>query len=150
MSEIQIRAADVSDLDSLVRFNQGIALETEDKQLDEATLTSGVRAILTNDSLGFYIVAVSDERVVGCLMVTKEWSDWRNGVFWWIQSVYVDAEFRRQGIYRRLYEHVKSLAADHNVCGFRLYVEKDNSIAQSTYQSMGMSETVYRMYEQLT
>lgn len=149
MSEILIRAADVSDLDSLVRFNQGIALETEDKHLDEVTLRAGVQAILTNDSLGFYTVAVCEDSVVGCLMVTKEWSDWRNGVFWWIQSVYVDAAFRRQGIYRRLYEHVKIMADEHNVCGFRLYVEKDNSIAQSTYQSMGMNETVYRMYEEL-
>lgn len=150
MNEITIRAAELGDLDSLVKFNQGIARETEDKELDESVLRGGVQALLADESLGFYTVAVCGDRVVGCLMVTREWSDWRNGVFWWIQSVYVDAEFRRQGIYRRLYEFVKDLSADHNVCGFRLYVEKENTVAQQTYAKMGMHETVYRMYEQST
>jgi len=83
-------------------------------------------------------------------MVTTEWSDWRNGLFWWIQSVYVKALYRRQGLYRKLYEHLKSLAnADSHVCGFRLYVEHDNHIAQKTYRSLGMDETGYKLYEEL-
>lgn len=149
MDEIVIRAAQASDLEALVRFNQGIALETEDKELDHDTLTQGVAALLGDESLGFYTVATCKDQVVACLMVTREWSDWRNGAFWWIQSVYVDVGFRRQGIYRKLYQHVKSLASSNNVCGFRLYVEKDNTIAQQTYVNQGMHETVYRMYEQL-
>ena len=148
MPELEIRIAQPSDLASLVEFNQAIAWETEQKKLDEATLRAGVRAVLNDQQLGLYIVAVDDERVVGCLMITHEWSDWRNGVFWWIQSVYVDAEFRRRGVYSRLYEHVRSLAKNRNVCGFRLYVERENSVAQKTYERMGMKETVYRMYEQ--
>jgi len=150
VDEIVIRAAESSDLEALVRFNQGIALETEGKQLDNDTLSQGVATVLGDESLGFYTVATCNEQVVGCLMITREWSDWRNGVFWWIQSVYVDAAFRRQGIYRKLYHHVQSLASSHNVCGFRLYVEKENTIAQRTYVDQGMQETVYRMYEQLS
>ena len=150
VDEIVIRAAEASDLEALVRFNQGIALETEGKQLDNDTLSRGVAAVLGDESLGFYTVATCNDQVVACLMVTREWSDWRNGVFWWIQSVYVDAAFRRQGIYRKLYQHVKLLASKHNVCGFRLYVEKDNTIAQQTYADQGMHETVYRMFEQLS
>ena len=146
--ELLVRRAEPTDLQSLVEFNQAIALETEDKHLEDSILREGVRAVLEDDSLGLYIVAVDGDRVAGCLMVTREWSDWRNGVFWWIQSVYVHADFRRQGVYRKLYEHVQSLAAGQNVCGFRLYVEKDNTVAQKTYESMGMTETVYRMYEQ--
>lgn len=148
MQELEIRIAQPSDLASLVEFNQAIAWETEQKKLDEATLRAGVRAVLNDEQLGLYIVAVDGQRVVGCLMITHEWSDWRNGVFWWIQSVYVDAEFRRRGVYSRLYQHVRSLAKNRNVCGFRLYVERENSVAQKTYERMGMKETVYRMYEQ--
>ena len=80
-------------------------------------------------------------------MITKEWSDWRNGVFWWIQSVYVEADYRRQGVFRSLYRRVEELASDHNVCGFRLYVEKENAAAQSTYANLGMHETPYKMFE---
>lgn len=147
-NNVVVRRAEAADLQSIVEFNQAIALETEDKRLDNATLVKGVRAVLNDESLGLYIVAVDGPNVVGCLMITREWSDWRNGVFWWIQSVYVHADYRRQGVYRQLYQHVKLLAEGHNVCGFRLYVERDNTIAQKTYESLGMTETVYRMYEQ--
>lgn len=148
MAEFTIRRGELGDLTALVEFNQGIALETEGKELDPETLKSGLRRILENDQLGFYLVAVSNEQVVGCLMVTFEWSDWRNATFWWVQSVYVHADFRRQGIYRGLYKHVKTLAQNEKVCGFRLYVEKENHIAQQTYETMGMRETIYKMYEQ--
>ena len=145
---ITIRSAEPSDRDALVAFNQAIARETEDRELNEQTLRYGISALLADEHLGFYLVAEDAGRVIGCVMITREWSDWRNGVFWWVQSVYVDAEYRRQGVYRRLYQHVHSLAKDHNVCGFRLYVERDNTIAQQTYTNLGMNETPYRMFEQ--
>ena len=88
-------------------------------------------------------------QVVGSLMVTTEWSDWRNGVFWWVQSVYISPDYRRQGIYGQLYAQVKTLAEQQqNVCGFRLYVEKENVIAQKTYASLGMEQSHYLMYEE--
>lgn len=148
MTDFSIRPATLSDVDALVAFNQGIARETEERELDEETLRAGLLAILNDEALGFYIVAEWEGQVVGSLMVTREWSDWRNGVFWWIQSVYVAASARRRGIYRALYRHVQDLAKSHNVCGFRLYVERDNVVAQTAYQELGMSETVYKMFEQ--
>ena len=126
-----------------------MAQETEEKTLLPAVILAGVKALLANPAYGFYLVAEMDEKVVACLMITTEWSDWRNGVFWWIQSVFVIPDYRRQGIYRRMYERVKDLASQEpNVCGFRLYVERDNMRAQSTYRSLGMVETPYRMFEE--
>ena len=126
-----------------------MAQETEALTLPRDTVSAGVRHTMEKPGYGFYIVAEKDGCVIGMLMVTSEWSDWRNAHFWWIQSVYVLPEFRRQGVYRGLYESVKVRAADAgNVCGFRLYVEKSNSVAQKTYESLGMSETHYAMYEE--
>lgn len=147
MSEIIVRRAFASDIDALVEFNQGIASETENLQLDARTLRAGIGRLLSDESLGFYFVAEIDGRIAGCLMVTFEWSDWRNAVFWWIQSVYVHADFRRRGVYRAMYEYVRSQAASQNVCGFRLYVEKDNKVAIKTYENLGMRESVYLMYQ---
>jgi len=116
---------------SLVEFNQAMALETEGKRLDEATLTAGVRAVFASDERGFYAVAEENGSVLGGLLVTREWSDWRNAWFWWIQSVYVVPEARGKGLYRELSAFVwaKALEAG-NVCGIRLYVEKENKVAQ--------------------
>jgi ribosomal protein S18 acetylase RimI-like enzyme len=126
-----------------------MAWETEQKQLDEDILTKGVSALIVDANKGFYLVAEQNDLVVGSLMVTTEWSDWRNGVFWWVQSVYITPEFRRKGIYAQLYTQVKALAEQQqNVCGFRLYVEKENLIAQKTYESLGMQPTHYLMYEE--
>lgn len=151
--EFNIRLGEVRDIETLVDFNQSMARETEAKELDADVLRAGVDNLLKSDEQGFYVVAetslTSSSEVVGSLMVTYEWSDWRNGNFWWIQSVYIKPEFRRRGIYRRLYEFVKELAEDRNVCGFRLYVEKENRIAQQTYERLGMSESHYVMYEEL-
>jgi ribosomal protein S18 acetylase RimI-like enzyme len=98
----------------------------------------------------FYVVAEDDGGLVGSLMVTKEWSDWRNGSFWWIQSVYVRPEVRRRGVYRSLYRHVQNLAAaDPGVCGFRLYVDRENVVAQGTYGALGMKATRYLVFEEL-
>ena len=145
-----IRRAAASDAKIIAEFNISMAKETETLQLDAEVVYAGVQALIQNDDMGFYLVFEKNEKVVGSLMITKEWSDWRNGVFWWIQSVYVPPEFRRQGIYRSLYQEVQKLASSENVCGFRLYVEKDNAAAQQTYKKLGMHETHYLLYEQKT
>ena len=144
-----VRAARTDDLDAIVGFQQAMAAETEDKALDGTVVAEGVRRLLDMPGAGFYLVAEVDDRVVGSLMVTHEWSDWRNGWFWWVQSVYVTAPYRRRGIYRALYEAVKVRATDApDVRGFRLYVERENRNARSTYEALGMFETAYRLYEQ--
>src|SRR5213078_5115093 len=107
--------------------NRAMALETERKSLWPHVIGAGVRNLLRRPDSGFYSVAETGGRVIGALMVTKEWSDWRNGDFWWIQSVYVKPEHRRRGVYRRLYRFLQALAAKQRaVCGFRLYVERTN------------------------
>jgi ribosomal protein S18 acetylase RimI-like enzyme len=107
--------------------------------------------MIDNPQMGFYLVVELDNGIQASLMVTTEWSDWRNGMFWWIQSVYVRPQYRRQGLYRELYERVKELAEQEPaICGFRLYVERDNTAAQQTYRSLGMSETEYKLFEELT
>lgn len=145
---ITTRYAKVSDVDSIADYNIAMAFETEGIALDLNRVQCGVRAILDDPSKGFYVVADIKSRVVGQMMVTFEWSDWRNGVFWWIQSVYVHPDHRRLSIFTHLYRHVKQSAkkAD-DVCGLRLYVERENTIAQSTYQYLRMTETAYKIYE---
>ncbi len=148
--ELAFRRGELHDADTIAAFNAAMALETEGKELIPEVIGAGVRRLIGMPSLGFYVVAEHAGEVVACLMITNEWSDWRNGLFWWIQSVYVKKEFRRQGVYRRLYEHVRALAtSDASVCGFRLYVEKENEVAHATYSSLGMKETDYLIYEEL-
>jgi ribosomal protein S18 acetylase RimI-like enzyme len=147
---MRIRLATPDDAQVLIEFNTAMALETEGKELLPEVIGAGVRSLLGNPAAGFYVLADLGERVAGSLMITKEWSDWRNGTFWWIQSVYVRPEFRRQGVYRTLYRHVQETAAkDAGVCGFRLYVERENRHAQATYRSLGMKETHYKVFEAL-
>ena len=147
---MQIRVATPADAGVLVEFNAAMALETEGKDLLPEVIVAGVRSLLQRESSGFYLVAEDSRRVVGSLLVTKEWSDWRNGDFWWIQSVYVRPEFRRRGVYKRLYRHIQEMAAkDPGVCGFRLYVERENARAQTTYSALGMKETRYLVFEEL-
>ncbi len=146
---ITVRSAEPADQPTLVAFNRAMAQETEDKPLDLELLANGIGRLLEHPEHGRYYVAEFDGSVVGALMITTEWSDWRNGLFWWIQSVYVLPEHRRQGVYRALHREVRELArADPDVCGLRLYVERDNQIAQHTYRRLGMDETLYRMYEE--
>ncbi|TFH47964.1 MAG: GNAT family N-acetyltransferase, partial [Lysobacterales bacterium] len=117
--------------------------------LDDALVEPGVVAVFENPSRGFYVVAECEDYIVAALMVTFEWSDWRNATFWWIQSVYVTPEFRRQGLYRRLYNFLRERArSEGSVCGFRLYVERNNLAAQRVYESLGMSASDYLMYEE--
>lgn len=145
---MDIRRAVSRDTDSLVDFNQKMALETEGKQLDEAVLSSGVRAVFADPNKGFYVVAEDGGSIVGGLLVTFEWSDWRDKWFWWIQSVYIAPEARGKGVYSRLYDFVKSEAdAAGNVCGFRLYVERENVHAIRVYEKLGMERSIYFMYE---
>ena len=149
-ASLRIRAAEPDDRDVLVEFARAMARETEDKALELGTLRAGVAALLADPGRGRAFVAEADGRVVASLMLTREWSEWRNGEFWWIQSVYVAPEHRRHGRYRRLHEHVRALAASTpGVCGLRLYVETENRTAQHTYRSLGMAEQPYRIYEEL-
>ncbi|MGE3467732.1 MAG: N-acetyltransferase family protein [Pyrinomonadaceae bacterium] len=146
---MNIRIAHATDAASLVEFNQAMALETEGKRLDGEKIRRGVASVFDDESKGFYAVAEKDGSIVGGLMVTYEWSDWRNAWFWWIQSVYILPEVRGQKLYRRMYDFVKRRAADAgNVCGFRLYVESDNVKAQKVYDAVGMHASHYLMYEE--
>ena len=145
-----IRRATLNDASSIAEFNINMAWQTENLKLKPAVILAGAKRLIQDESLGFYLVAESADQIVGSLMVTTEWSDWRNGQFWWLQSVYIVPEWRRQGLYRELYENVKTLAGENeNVCGFRLYVEQENSVAQTTYDRVGMHQTHYKMYEEL-
>lgn len=149
-AQLKIRRATLRDAPALVAFNGAMALETERKVLLPKVIGAGVRGLLRRPDSGFYLVAEIKAEVVAALMVTKEWSDWRNGDFWWIQSVYVRPQFRRQGIYRRLYGYLRALAAKKRaVCGFRLYVERHNRRAQATYRACGMERTHYLVFEEL-
>ena len=147
-----IRAAQMDDAALLAEWGVAMAWETEHKRLDPIFVERGVRAVFEQPARGRYVIAerTVDEAIasVGTLMLTCEWSDWRCGDWWWIQSVYVDPEHRRSGVYRALYEHVLALAkATPEVCGLRLYVERDNANAQRTYASLGMVDAGYAMYE---
>ena len=148
-----IRPATVDDVATIVGFNAAMALETEQRRLDLDRLREGTLALLTHHQYGFYIVAETSveagRTAVGQLMITFEWSDWRNGVFWWVQSVYVTPEWRRRGVYRTMHEHIAAQAKeDPRVCGIRLYVEQQNHRAQTVYRRVGLIPAVYTVYEQ--
>ncbi len=145
---ITIRPASESDAAVIAEFNSLMARETENKSLPAERIARGVEAILDDPSKGVYFVAEENAQVVGQLMITYEWSDWRNGNFWWIQSVYVMEDYRGKGVFKSLYNHVMNLAKGRkDVCGMRLYVEKHNERAQQTYEKLGMKKSAYEMYE---
>jgi len=146
---MQIRKGQQADLSALVQFNQAMANETEELQLDEKILSKGVKTLLDHPEKGFYLVAEQAGEILGSLMVTYEWSDWRAKDYYWIQSVYIRPQNRRQGIYGKLYQAVKELAKQNGgAASFRLYVEQENSKAQQTYQALGMEQSYYLMYEE--
>ena len=148
--QIEITDASFADAGIIAEFNQQMAQETENKALDTATINAGVERMITDRSLGRYLVAREETgRIVGCLGITYEWSDWRNGLFWWIQSVYVLPEARENGVFTAMYQQVRDLCqATDNACGIRLYVERDNDRAYRTYVRLGMVETEYRLMEE--
>jgi GNAT superfamily N-acetyltransferase len=147
-TELFVRPARADDAGDIARFNAAMAHETEGKALDPATLRSGVEAVLANSRHGFYLVAEVAGVTAGCLMVTYEWSDWRNGQWWWLQSVYVPETFRRRGVFRALHAEAERRArATAGVIGLRLYVERENVNAQQTYARLGMHDAGYRLYE---
>jgi len=149
-NELLVRVAEDKDVQTLAKFNIALAWETEQKRLELPVVSRGLRTLLKNPHHGFYTVAETAGDVVGCVMVTYEWSDWRCGLFWWIQSVYVKPEFRRQKVFSMLYDFLKEKASrESDVCGFRLYVEGANHTAQNTYGQVGMGETSYKVYEEL-
>jgi GNAT superfamily N-acetyltransferase len=154
---LRIRAASTHDRDLLTQWALAMAYETEHKQLDPDTVAAGVEAAIADPGKARYFLAVREATVAGretissaagTLMLTREWSDWRNGDWWWIQSVYVAPAHRRQGVFAALYRHVETLARNApGVVGLRLYVERDNANAHRTYQALGMVDAGYAIYE---
>jgi len=148
MPEIIYRDAHPSDRDVIVEFQQAMARETEDLALDRDILMSGVETVFHDPTHGRYFIAEIDDRVVGSLLITYEWSDWRSGMVWWIQSVYVRPQNRRQRIYAGLYEHVKEIVESQpHVRGIRLYVDRRNVAAQQVYTRLGMNGEHYQVFE---
>jgi GNAT superfamily N-acetyltransferase len=147
---LTLRRAAVADAPTITAFNLLLAEESEGTRLDPAIVAAGVAAGLADPDKGLYFVAEEKGQLLGQLMVTREWSDWRNGWLWWIQSVYVRADARKRGVFRALYEHIHATAvADGHVIGIRLYVEKDNQAAQRVYEHLGMTESGYLVMERV-
>jgi len=144
---ILIRKATPEDAEVIIDFQQKMALETENMTLPTEIVTPGVKAVFANPSLGQYWVADDDGTVVASLLITSEWSDWRNTFVWWFQSVYVRPSHRRNGIFRSMYSHIRQEAEKAGVPGLRLYVETNNQRAQETYEALGMTREHYAMYE---
>ena len=145
---MRIRNAVIEDAEAIIGFQQEMATETEGKNLDPTVVGRGVRAVFGDEERGRYVVADDSGTLVGSLLLTWEWSDWRDGWFWWIQSVFVAPDRRGQGVFRRLYEHVVPQAeARPDVCGIRIYVEASNEHAQGVYDALGMKHAGYQVYE---
>ncbi len=145
---ITIRKATIADIPFLVAFQQKLAQETENVTLDNVILHKGMQAMFDDPSKGFYNVVEDNGVVIGCHMITYEWSDWRNGLVWWLQSVYVIESYRKQGIFKLMYENiVRIIQNDPSLIGLRLYVDKTNARAMKVYESMGMNGEHYTVYE---
>ena len=150
MSGIKVRYATPAEARRLVDFNLALALESEGLAMEEKTVSAGVLAVMSHPERGFYLVAELDGAPAGCLLVTYEWSDWRNKTFWWISSYYVKPEFRGRGIYTAMDEKLQELAAkDGNVCGFRTYAHKGHKQAQDAFRNLGMVEKEYIIFEDM-
>ncbi len=145
---ISIRLGEYEDVSVIADFMIAMAKETEEVELEADTVKAGVTHLLNAPQYGFYIVATCEDAMIGCMMITYEWSDWRNAVQWWIQSVYVKPGHRRQGVFGKLYAFAKAMAQGlRDVCGLRLYVEEHNENAMKTYRSLGMEPAGYAVYE---
>lgn len=148
MSSPVYRQARPEDAQTIAAFQLAMALETEGLHLDPAVCLNGVRAVFEIPSLGRFYVCERDAKVIGSALTTYEWSDWRNGVVWWIQSVYVDPDYRKQGVYAGIYAFIRDLAnADDNVQGIRLYVDRRNAVAMQVYSRLGMDGEHYQVFE---
>ncbi|MGN6504344.1 MAG: GNAT family N-acetyltransferase [Tepidisphaeraceae bacterium] len=145
--ELLIRRATLKDAVTLAAYNIHMALETERKRLDPYVVSAGVRNALEDPRKGLYLVADLNGRVIGQLLITREWSDWRNGDIWWIQSVYVNPEFRKQGVFTRLHQQAEHEARECGAVAMRLYVEQENTAALATYASLGLKPTRYTLLE---
>jgi ribosomal protein S18 acetylase RimI-like enzyme len=143
----QIRKATSDDASVIIDFQQKMAWETEQMHLVAETISKGVIAVFSDSNRGQYWIAEDNNMVIASLLITYEWSDWRNTYVWWFQSVYVLPEYRRTGIFRSMYLHIKNEAEKENVAGLRLYVETNNITAQNTYENLGMKSLHYKMYE---
>lgn len=145
---LKIRNAELKDMETVAVFQIKMALETENVHLDRDTVLSGVEAVLTDPAKGRYIVAEEDGQIGASLLITYEWSDWRNGVVWWLQSLYVQPEWRRKGVFRAMFQFIKEMVeCDAHIKGIRLYVDKTNTVAQETYRSLGMNGEHYKVFE---
>lgn len=145
--EVIITKGQKEDIEIIAQFQVDMAMESEGTLLDKVTVTKGVSAVMNDENKGSYYVAKVDGMAVGSLMLTREWSDWNNGWYWWIQSVYVIPEYRRQGIYRSMYNAVCADAKEQNIAQVRLYVDKTNTRGQTVYSSLGMHESHYLIFE---
>lgn len=145
--ELIITKGQTEDIEVIAQFQVDMAMESEGTLLDIETVTKGVTAAINDENKGCYYIARVDGEAVGSLMLTREWSDWNNGWYWWIQSVYVAPEYRRQGIYKSMYQAVCEDAMQQNVAQIRLYVDKTNIRGQKVYASLGMQESHYLIYE---
>jgi ribosomal protein S18 acetylase RimI-like enzyme len=147
---ITIRPATREDAATILSFQLSMAEETEAIALDKLIVSKGIAALFDDPGKGIYYVAQAGEKVIGCFLVTYEWSDWRNGVIWWLQSVYVEAGHRRKGMFRKMYDHItRTIDRDPSVVGLRLYVEKNNERAQRVYRSLGMNGDHYTVFEKM-
>jgi GNAT superfamily N-acetyltransferase len=146
---ITIRKAKPQDAPVIIDFQEKMAWETEQLTLVPEIVNKGVNAVFANPACGQYWVAAEKGNVVASLLITYEWSDWRNANVWWFQSVYVLPDFRRTGIFRLMYLHIKNEADKQGIAGLRLYVEKNNTGAQKTYEALGMNSGHYLMFEWL-
>ena len=146
--DLTITRGKASDLDAIVRFQADMAMESEGTMLDTETLTKGVTAAISDEGKGIYLVARAEGKGIGSLMLIREWSDWNNQWYWWIQSVYVMPEYRNQGIYRAMYTTLKDMARENGVSQIRLYADKSNVSAQHVYKRLGMHKSHYLMFEE--
>ncbi len=145
---IEVHTANQEDIPKIVEFQKLMAIETEDLALDNMKISEGVASVFDDPEKGFYMVSEADNQVIASMMITPEWSDWRNGYFLWIQSLYVIPSFRKQGVFRKMYQHIKQTVIDSEIfLGLRLYVEENNNSAIEVYTNVGMEGSHYKMFE---
>lgn len=146
--DLTITQGKASDIDTIVRFQADMAMESEGTMLDMDRLTLGVSSAINDEQKGIYLVARANDTPIGSLMLTREWSDWNNQWYWWIQSVYVMPEYRKKGVYKAMYATLKDMAQENGVSKIRLYADRTNLSAQQVYQRLGMRESHYLMFEE--